>query len=113
MPFPNWNDCTPEQKEQRRINFGGAPAPIERTDAYNVELVRRYLAGETLSRADAKAARRLIREARPNGYRPSVGMRPHHGWRLGLTKGPESSRGLKQTRAGSAYGGGFPGEVGR
>jgi|GEM_PF-6269601 len=47
--------------EERRIRFGGAPHPRARQDAYEAEILRRFDAGEPMTRADKREARRIKR----------------------------------------------------
>lgn len=64
MVYPNWEDCTPEQKEARRVAFGSVSSPLERAIAYNAALIARYEAGLYLSKADKRDARRLLKVLR-------------------------------------------------
>lgn len=58
-----WEDCTPEEKEQRRINFGDCnrDKKAER-DAYQNELIRLFKSGKRLPLAARREARRLIKD---------------------------------------------------
>ena len=62
--FPNWEDCTEEQKEQRRRNFGELRDHNKEWSSYDAELVRRLLNGEYLTKADRRRANSLNRTAR-------------------------------------------------
>lgn len=57
-----WNDCTPAEQEQRRINFGSAPSSLDRHTAWAAETVRRYQEGLPMTKDAKRDARRLIRE---------------------------------------------------
>lgn len=57
-----WSECTPVEQEQRRVNFGDCNRDKKAEfDAHQAELIRRFQAGETLSVAAKREARRLLR----------------------------------------------------
>lgn len=57
-----WTECSPAEQEQRRVNFGHRDSQLDARNARAAELVRRYHAGEPLSKADAREARSLVAE---------------------------------------------------
>lgn len=56
-----WSECTPEEQAQRRVNFGSFDGRAA-WSAYDAELLRRFHAGEPLTKDDCRRARRLLRE---------------------------------------------------
>jgi hypothetical protein len=57
-----WEDCSPEEQEQRRVNFGQPRDDQGKSDRYDAELLRRHIEGLPLSKGDTRKAKRMVRE---------------------------------------------------